>query len=81
MLLIFIYLDFIYARTILERTKAYNVVVLVEFIAIIWDKYFTNHLLDYVFHSWSKNIFESLIKKMTTVSMYIFSCSVRLFYV
>lgn len=39
---------------ILERTKAYNVVALVEFIAIIWDKYFVNRLLDFTYYSRSK---------------------------
>lgn len=32
---------------VLEPTKAYNIVALIEFIAIIWDKYFINHLLDF----------------------------------
>lgn len=52
---------------ILERTKAYNVVALVEFIAIIWDKYFINRLLDFSYNRRSKNHFHTLITRMLSV--------------
>jgi len=43
---------------VLERTKAYTIVALIEFIAIIWDKYFINRLLDFAYNRRSKSHFE-----------------------
>lgn len=57
---------------VLERTKAYNIVALIEFIAIIWDKYFINRLLDFAYNRRSKSHFETQLTQMSTVDI----CSV-----
>lgn len=57
---------------ILERTKAYNIDALVEFIAVIWDKYFINRLLDFVYNRRSKSHYETQLTRMSSVD----KCSV-----
>ncbi|CAI6377696.1 unnamed protein product [Macrosiphum euphorbiae] len=52
---------------ILERTKAYNVVALVEFISIIWDKYFINRLLDFAYNRRNQKDYELQLTKMKSV--------------
>jgi len=54
---------------VLERTKAYNIVALIEFIAIIWDKYFINRLLDFAYNRRSKSHFEMQLTRMSTVNI------------
>jgi len=53
----------------LERTKAYNIVALIEFIAIIWDKYFINRLLDFAYNRRSKSHFEMQLTRMSSVDI------------
>lgn len=52
---------------ILERSKAYNVVALVEFISIIWDKYFINRLLDFAYNRRNQRDYELQLTKMKSV--------------
>jgi len=49
---------------VLECTKAYNIVALIEFIAIIWDKYFINRLLDFAYNRRSKSHFEMQLTRI-----------------
>jgi len=52
---------------VFKRTKAYNVVALIEFISIIWDKYFINRLLDFAYNRKNRKDYELQLTKMKSV--------------